>query len=431
FGLPLAPAGATPSTGTSSFTAQLFERERIELHPELAAPYNVSLGRLGDELLQRAGRDWRTEGAGQQLPGQCRTFAQTGRTVCGAFLDYWQSHGLNLGDGFSSDRASLALFGYPLTAPQLETNSSGDRVLTQWFERARFELHPNLVQPVLLGRLGAEWSGQTSIALPLLEAAAAPQSVAQGHTFLINLATPHLVAARGTLDGVALPFVNVANVWRAFAGIPVLTPLGSLRVHLEGDLSDGRTIVNEFPITVLDARYPREAITLPPSVTDSLNQNQDAVLRERQIVNAIWRQTTAERLWQGPFILPAQGVISSDFGTLRSYNGGPYDSFHEGLDIANVVGTPIIAPARGRVVLAEPDFLVRGGAVILDHGWGVHTGFWHQSQILVKVGDMVEQGQIIGRMGAKGMVTGPHVHWDVRIGSTNVSPLEWTQTNHD
>ena len=148
------------------------------------------------------------------------------------------------------------------------------------------------------------------------------------------------------------------------------------------------------------------------------------------MVNAIWPQVTSERLWQGPFILPAQGEISSAFGTIRSYNGGPYDSFHEGLDIANVVGTPIVAPARGRVVLAEPDFLVRGGAIILDHGWGVHTGFWHQSQLLVKVGDMVEQGQIIGRMGAKGMVTGPHVHWDVRIGSTNVSPLEWTQTNH-
>ena len=92
------------------------------------------------------------------------------------FLDYWQSHGLASVMAPASDRGSLALFGYPLTAPQLETNSSGDHVLTQWFERARFELHPNLTQPVLLGRLGAEWSGQTNLDLPLLDAAATPAS---------------------------------------------------------------------------------------------------------------------------------------------------------------------------------------------------------------------------------------------------------------
>jgi murein DD-endopeptidase MepM/ murein hydrolase activator NlpD len=112
---------------------------------------------------------------------------------------------------------------------------------------------------------------------------------------------------------------------------------------------------------------------------------------------------------------------------VRSYDGGPYDSFHEGLDIANATGTPIVAAARGRVVLAEPDLLVRGGAVIIDHGQGVHTGYWHQSDLLVRAGEMVEQGQLIGRIGAKGMVTGPHLHWDVRIGPTNVQPLEWIE----
>jgi murein DD-endopeptidase MepM/ murein hydrolase activator NlpD len=76
-------------------------------------------------------------------------------------------------------------------------------------------------------------------------------------------------------------------------------------------------------------------------------------------------------------------------------------------------------------MLAEPDLLVRGGAVILDHGQAVHTGFWHMSAVLVKPGEMVEQGQIIGRIGAKGMVTGPHLHWDVRIGMVNVQPQEW------
>ena len=198
-------------------------------------------------------------------------------------------------------------------------------------------------------------------------------------------------------------------------------------MRVEAELADGRTLASSASLTVLDARYPRERITLPQHVRDRLANNREAIEKERALVNAIWPQVTLERLWRGRFIMPAQGRISSHFGTIRSYDGGPYDSFHEGLDIANAIGTPIVAPARGRVVLAEPDLLVRGGAVILDHGLGVHSAFWHQSAVLVRVGDIVEQGQIIGRIGRKGMVTGAHLHWDVRIGSTAVQPLEWIE----
>ncbi len=428
FGLPLGLAAQT-ATAEGSYVAQIFERERLELHPELQPPYDVLLGRLGDDLLRRAGRNWRDEGEGQQLAGACRQFAQTGRSVCGLFLDYWRSHGLEIGDPGVSDRASLALFGLPLTAPRMETNSSGDRVLTQWFERARFEFHPNNPDPykVLLGRLGAEWSGQTEIAPPGPDVRLAPDAVVQGHAAEVSVSLAQTVAVRGWLDGVPLPFVHEGPAWRSFAGVPVLDKPGSLTIRIEADLPDGRTVVKAAPLKVLDARYPREEIDLPKDVQDRLNSNRDAIRKENQMVGAIWPQVTPERLWSGRFIMPAQGHISSNFGTLRAYNGGPYDSFHEGLDIANAVGTPIVAPARGRVVLAEPDLIVRGGAVILDHGQGVHTGFWHQSALLVHVGDVVEQGQIIGRMGAKGMVTGPHVHWDVRIGPINVQPQEWTQ----
>jgi murein DD-endopeptidase MepM/ murein hydrolase activator NlpD len=207
--------------------------------------------------------------------------------------------------------------------------------------------------------------------------------------------------------------------------VPVLSAAGALPLRIEADLSDGRTLVQEATVRVLDARYRTENINLPQEVIDRLERNKEAIAAERRQVNAIWPQVTPERLWSGKFILPAQGRVSSEFGTRRSYNGGPVDSFHEGLDIANATGTPVVAPARGRVMLAEPDLLVRGGAVILDHGQGVHTGFWHMSAVLVQPGTIVEQGQIIGRIGAKGMVTGPHLHWDVRIGMVNVQPNEW------
>lgn len=146
-----------------TYTVQLLERQRYEHHPELAGtPYEVSLGRLGAERLATLNRNWQNEGdtsaGAEQLPGQCQHFATTDRKVCGAFLNYWQSHGLDLGDAGISYAESLALFGLPLTAPHLETNPDGDQVLTQWFERARFEWHPNNPAEfkVQLGRLAAE-----------------------------------------------------------------------------------------------------------------------------------------------------------------------------------------------------------------------------------------------------------------------------------
>jgi len=428
FGLPV-EAHHTATTPEGRFVVQTFERERLELHPEQSAPYDVLLGRLGDELLQKQGRNWRNERSGEQLPGTCRHFSTTDRDVCGVFLSYWQNYGLDLGDAGTSERESTALFGLPLTPLQYETNSSGDRVLTQWFERARFEYHPRNPAgfQVLLGRLGAEFAGEPK-PLPALTVTIEPRVVLQGHTAIVRLVAPGATVVRATLGDQPLAwFRDQSPGWLALGGVPVLTPAGELPLQVEADLPDGRTATTTTMLRVRDARYPTENINLPQEVRDKLEQNKEAITAERAMVNAIWPQVTPERLWAGTFILPAQGRISSEFGTRRSYNGGPVDSFHEGLDIANKVGTPVVAPARGRVMLAEPDLLVRGGAVILDHGQSIHTGFWHMAEVAVKPGELVEQGQLIGRIGAKGMVTGPHLHWDVRIGMVNVDPQEWIE----
>jgi glucose/arabinose dehydrogenase len=162
FGLPISDQRTVwsydGSTSTRSFATQWFERERFEAHPENRAPYDVLLGRLGDEQLKRQGRDWQGFPKGQPQPG-CQFFEATGHSLCEPFLGYWRSHGLEFdGRGGTSYDESLALFGLALSEPAMETNSSGDSVLTQWFERARFEFHPNNPDPykVLLGRLGAE-----------------------------------------------------------------------------------------------------------------------------------------------------------------------------------------------------------------------------------------------------------------------------------
>ena len=152
FGYPIASAQQVDGR-----VAQWLERARFELHAENSEA-RVLLGRLGVEVLERQGRDWRS--FPKASPGAPHIFAQTGHAIAYApFWRYWSSHGLEFdGRRGTSMAESLALFGYPISEVQMETNQNGDRVLTQWFERARFEYHPRnpAASRVLLGRLGSE-----------------------------------------------------------------------------------------------------------------------------------------------------------------------------------------------------------------------------------------------------------------------------------
>lgn len=158
FGYPLTETYVEQSQDTGQREiVQYVERQRFEWHPEHSGtPYEVLLGRLGAELLVQQGRDWRAFPTAD--PAAAHYFEQTGHAIAPEFREYWITHGLDLGDEGDSFRESLALFGYPLSEPMLETNADGHPVLTQYFERAVFELHPSNSAPyrVLLRRLGAE-----------------------------------------------------------------------------------------------------------------------------------------------------------------------------------------------------------------------------------------------------------------------------------
>jgi uncharacterized protein YkwD len=161
FGYPIADQVSQQVEGRS-FQAQQFERNRLELHPENARPYDVLLGRLGADALARSGRDWPTFPKAD--PAALHYFAETGHAIDPRFWGYWSSYGLEFdGQHGTSAEESLALFGLPLSEPVMERSATdGKTYLTQWFERARFELHPeNAGTPyeVLLGLLGAEAAG--------------------------------------------------------------------------------------------------------------------------------------------------------------------------------------------------------------------------------------------------------------------------------
>jgi murein DD-endopeptidase MepM/ murein hydrolase activator NlpD len=148
-------------------------------------------------------------------------------------------------------------------------------------------------------------------------------------------------------------------------------------------------------------------------------------------VAAIVSAAAPTKLWNGKLSLPVSVpyCIRDWFGMRRSFNGSSYDYFHSGLDYG--VCSPdhpfdIYAAAPGTVVFAGP-LTVRGNATFIDHGWGVYTAYFHQEEIYVSVGQQVKEGQLIGKIGATGRVTGPHLHWEVWVNGIQVEPTDWLE----
>ena len=158
--------------------------------------------------------------------------------------------------------------------------------------------------------------------------------------------------------------------------------------------------------------------------------DQAAIDAERARLFEIWGQATAVPQWTDAFRQPITNYleISATYGDRRSYNGGPYRTYHEGVDFSAYGGTEVYATAVGTVVVAESLF-VRGGAVIIDHGLGVYTGVYHLSEVIAQAGQTVQPGDLIGRVGTTGFSTGNHLHWDLLVNSTWVDALSWQEQN--
>jgi murein DD-endopeptidase MepM/ murein hydrolase activator NlpD len=156
--------------------------------------------------------------------------------------------------------------------------------------------------------------------------------------------------------------------------------------------------------------------------------DQAAIDEERARLMAIWKQITPRPQWTAPFELPIQQylTISAPYGARRSYNGGPYRTYHEGVDFSAYGGTPVFAPAAGTVVVAEPLF-VRGNGVIIDHGLGVYSGYYHMSSLSVAPGQAVQPGDLLGEVGTTGLSTGNHLHWDLLVNGVWVDAAAWRE----
>ena len=169
-----------------------------------------------------------------------------------------------------------------------------------------------------------------------------------------------------------------------------------------------------YNIERVDGLPPR-TVTIPP-------EEKARRARERGMVGNARGGMSGRLDWQGMFAWPAKGRVSGVYGSQRVLNGKPRTP-HYGLDVAAPVNTPVRAPQAGRIVLAEPDFLLEGGIIIIDHGFGIFSTLFHLQSVDVAVGDLVDKGAHIGGVGAKGRASGPHVDWRVNWNNVRLDPL--------
>jgi murein DD-endopeptidase MepM/ murein hydrolase activator NlpD len=239
----------------------------------------------------------------------------------------------------------------------------------------------------------------------------------QGGFLLVRLEhpPPGTQEAQALLAGGSYPMVPDGNGWLAVIGLATNFPTGDYTVEV---LADG-TGLGSAPVSVTEGGYERLSLTMPQSSIDLLS-DAAAIGEERRLVEEAHATYTPQRLWSGPWLTPVQGYISNAFGVQRSVNGGPYGT-HGGTDIVADGGAPVVAAASGRVVLAQPLYLL-GNSVIIDHGVGLLTAYHHMSSIAVSAGQAVTKGDLVGYVGTTGFSSGDHLHWEARIHGVKVDP---------
>ena len=206
------------------------------------------------------------------------------------------------------------------------------------------------------------------------------------------------------------------GTWHALVGIDLETKLGTY----DAIVSAGAEHATER-LAVTRRVFPTRRLTVDPDLVNPPPDQLARVDREAKHLHEIWDHPAPQRLWMTAFVRPVPDEANSAFGTRSIYNGEAR-SPHTGADFLSPAGRPVQAPNAGRIVLADPQYF-SGNTVIIDHGLGLFSTLAHLSQIDVKVGDVVTAGQIVGKVGATGRVTGPHLHWGVRLNNARVDPL--------
>lgn len=293
------------------------------------------------------------------------------------------------------------------------------------------------------GKRGVRWPGVCFAGIAtLLPAAAAAKpagpctagttvrlsapATSQGSLLLIEVkSTKPLAEVQGEWGGRSVPIWQEAARERQRKGLLAVDlekAPGEYELKITGQTAGGEKISCSAMVAVRKGLFATEKLQVGKEFVEPNPEQVKRANEERQKLRDIFDHVTPERLWDGNFRIPLDGVTTgSNFGKRRILNGNP-GSPHGGMDLPGVTGTPVHAAQRGRVALAEELFF-SGNTVVIDHGLGIYTFYGHLSEIDVKAGDALEAGALLGKVGATGRVTGPHLHWGLTVERARVNPL--------
>jgi murein DD-endopeptidase MepM/ murein hydrolase activator NlpD len=216
--------------------------------------------------------------------------------------------------------------------------------------------------------------------------------------------------------------VKPAGIYCGLVGIPLSTAPQKATIELEWTDSGGRQVAS-VPVSIVDGKYKSETLSVEPRHVKLSKENLERVGREKKEIRRIYSSSSDTRLWYGTFNKPLDAEPTSVFGTRRLFNG-QHRSSHRGTDLRAAIGTPVHSSNSGVVRLAQ-NLFYSGNIVIVDHGKGIFTNYAHLSKIQAIAGQQIARGHQIGLSGASGRVSGPHLHWGVRVNGVYVDPLQF------
>ena len=217
--------------------------------------------------------------------------------------------------------------------------------------------------------------------------------------------------------------VAATDLRQAILGVDLEKAPGAYPLVVQAQTAGGKPASCTIQIPIRAGKFATERLQVGKEFVEPSPEQVQRANEERDKLRAIFDRVTPEKLWDGDFHVPLDGVTTGgNFGKRRVLNGTP-GSPHSGVDFPATTGTPIHAAQNGRVVLAQELFF-SGNTVVLDHGLGIYTFYGHLSEIDVKPGDELQSGQVLGKVGATGRVTGPHLHWGLTVERARVNPLQ-------
>jgi len=252
-------------------------------------------------------------------------------------------------------------------------------------------------------------------------------AVPQGSLILARLsAKAPIISGRAEWDSRDVPLwpqSQDGRTWVGLLGVDLEKAPGQYQAKITGQATGAEAFSCIVPVLVRAGTFPTENLKVQKQFVEPDPEQVARARAETQKLRAIFGTITPERLWQGAFRVPLDGVTTGgNFGRRRVLNGQP-GSPHSGIDFPAPTGTPIHAAQAGRVVLAEPLFF-SGNTVVVDHGFGIYTFYGHLSTFSVHAGDTVKAGAELGKVGATGRVTGPHLHWGLTVDRERVNALQ-------